>query len=195
MARLGIQLRGTSRLLKGVESGTKEVTRSKHGIGGFIVKKAGKLFKKKDGLSIDEKLKMVKSGDLDKATGLPNYNVLDKKEMKVFDEGFGSKQSRLKKIFNRSTELLEGEADKYKRMKKISPDIKSVKPNVPKTKIQKMISNTKIEMAKIKNQVSNKYKPQMEMLDKELIKVNQSLQKLKGEKVTKSGISKGKNKK
>ena len=64
---------------------------------------------------------------------------------------------------------------------KVSPDIKSVKPSVGQTKIQKELSNIK------KDHMKN-----MAPLDKAHSSLRQNIQKLKGEPVTKSGLSKGK---
>ena len=70
--------------------------------------------------------------------------------------------------------------------------IKSVKPTVPKTEKYKIISAHKIKMAKIPGEVSNKFKKTNEMVDSALTRTRQDLQKLRGEKITKSGFSKGK---
>ena len=70
--------------------------------------------------------------------------------------------------------------------------IKSVKPTVPKTEKAKKESAHKIKMAKIPGEVFNKYKKTNEMVDSALTRTRQDLQKLRGEKTTKSGFSKGK---
>ena len=70
--------------------------------------------------------------------------------------------------------------------------IKSVKPNVPKTEKAKTEAAHKIKMAKIPGEVFNKFKKTNEMVDSALTRTRQDLQKLKGEKTTKSGFSKGK---
>ena len=68
--------------------------------------------------------------------------------------------------------------------------IKSVKPN-PFTKSSKH----KVELAKIPGQVKRKYGSLTRDIDKTGRSFRQVNQKLKGEKVTKSGVSKGKDRK
>ena len=68
--------------------------------------------------------------------------------------------------------------------------IKSVKPN-PSTKASKH----KVELAKIPGQVKRKYGSLTRDIDKSARSFRQVTQKLRGEKVTKSGVSKGKDKK
>jgi hypothetical protein len=68
--------------------------------------------------------------------------------------------------------------------------IKSVKPN-PSTKASKH----KVELAKIPGQVKRKYGSLTKDIDKSARSFRQVTQKLRGEKVTKSGISKGKDRK
>ena len=68
--------------------------------------------------------------------------------------------------------------------------IKSVKPN-PSTKSSKH----KVELAKIPGQVKRKYGSITKDIDKTARSFRQVTQKLKGEKVTKSGVSKGKDRK
>ncbi len=68
--------------------------------------------------------------------------------------------------------------------------IKSVKPN-PSTKASKH----KVELAKIPGQVKRKYGSLTRDIDKSARSFRQVTQKLRGEKVTKSGISKGKDRK
>jgi len=70
--------------------------------------------------------------------------------------------------------------------------IKSVKANVPTTETAKKEAAHKIKMAKIPGEVFNKFKKTNEMVDSALTKTRQDLQKLRGEKTTKSGFSKGK---
>jgi hypothetical protein len=70
--------------------------------------------------------------------------------------------------------------------------IKSVKANVPTTETAKKEAAHKIKMAKIPGEVFNKYKKANETIDTALTKTRQDLQKLRGEKPTKSGFSKGK---
>ena len=68
--------------------------------------------------------------------------------------------------------------------------IKSVKPN-PSTKASKH----KVDLAKIPGQVKRKYGSITKDLDSTGRSFRQINQKLKGEKITKSGVSKGKDKK
>jgi len=68
--------------------------------------------------------------------------------------------------------------------------IKSVKPN-PSTKASKH----KVELSKIPGQVKRKYGSITRDIDKSARSFRQVTQKLRGEKVTKSGVSKGKDKK
>tara|TARA_R100001460_G_scaffold48006_1_gene85879 strand:- start:99 stop:398 length:300 start_codon:yes stop_codon:yes gene_type:complete len=69
--------------------------------------------------------------------------------------------------------------------------IKSVKPN-PSTRASKH----KVNLAKIPGQVKRNFgMPMTRDLDKTARSFRQVTQKLKGEKVTKSGVSKGKDKK
>ena len=64
---------------------------------------------------------------------------------------------------------------------KVSPTITKVKPSVGKTKLQKELSNIK------KDHMKN-----MAPLDEAHSSLRQNIQRLKGEPVTKSGLSKGK---
>ena len=70
--------------------------------------------------------------------------------------------------------------------------IKSVKPNVPKTEEARKEAAHKIKMAKIPGEVFNKYKKADETISKAITKTRQDLQKIRGEKITKSGFLKGK---
>ena len=70
--------------------------------------------------------------------------------------------------------------------------IKSVKTNVPTTDAAKKEAAHKIKMAKIPGEVFHKFEKANKTIDTALTKVRQDLQKIKGEKVTKSGFSKGK---
>ena len=70
---------------------------------------------------------------------------------------------------------------------KISPTITSVKPN----KSDKT-SKHKVELAKIPGQTANRWKKSMDDLDETGKTIRRFTQKLKKEKVTESGISKGK---
>ena len=75
---------------------------------------------------------------------------------------------------------------------KTSPDIKSVKPNIPKTYMDKKMSEHKINMSKIKGKVFHQFKDTNKKIDDAIVNVKQKLQKTRGEKVTESGVSKGK---
>ena len=70
---------------------------------------------------------------------------------------------------------------------KKSKDITSVKAN----KSDKM-SKHKVDLAKIPGQTANRWKKSFDDADKIGAKVRQLTQKIKGEKKTESGISKGK---
>ena len=74
-----------------------------------------------------------------------------------------------------------------KSKSKTSPTITSVKAN----KLDKM-SKHKIDLAKIPGQTANRWKKSFDEADRIGAKVRQLTQKIKGEKKTKSGISKGK---
>ena len=75
----------------------------------------------------------------------------------------------------------------FKPKKKTSPTITFVKPN----KSDKA-SKHKVNLAKIPGRVNNKWKKDMVDLDEIGSSVKRMTQKLKGEKPTKSGVSKGK---
>ena len=76
--------------------------------------------------------------------------------------------------------------------KKIFNTIKSVKPSVGKSKLQKALSDVNITALKTKGQIKKGSQDFDAEIDKAKIKLGQSMQKLKGEKVTESGVSKGK---
>ena len=76
--------------------------------------------------------------------------------------------------------------------KKIFNTIKSVKPSVGKSKLQKALSDVNITALKTKGQMKKGSQDFDAEIDKAKIKLGQSMQKLKGEKVTESGVSKGK---
>ena len=71
--------------------------------------------------------------------------------------------------------------------------IKSVKPTVPKTKSEKLTSQHKIDMAKVPGKVFHRYKELNKTVDRINMEGRRMNQMIKGEKVTTSGISKGKN--
>ena len=76
----------------------------------------------------------------------------------------------------------------FKPKKKTSPTITSVKPN----KSDKM-SKHKVDLAKIPGATANRWKKSMDDLDETGKVVRKFTQRLKKEKPTESGISKGKN--
>ena len=75
---------------------------------------------------------------------------------------------------------------------KVSPTIKSVKPSVGQTKIQKELSNIKKEGRKLVGKIKKDHMKTMAPLEKAHSNLRQTIQKIKGEPTTKSGISKGK---
>ena len=75
---------------------------------------------------------------------------------------------------------------------KVSPTIKSVKPNVGKSKLQKALSDVNITALKTKGQMKKGSQDFDAELNKVKSKLGQTTQKLVGEPVTKSGVSKGK---
>ena len=76
--------------------------------------------------------------------------------------------------------------------KKIFDTIKSVKPAVGKSKLQKAVDSAKLEGRKLKGKTKKFIQKMEQDIDPARIKLRQTTQKLKGEKVTESGISKGK---
>ena len=77
--------------------------------------------------------------------------------------------------------------------KKIFETIKSIKPAVGKSKLQKAVDSAKIEGQKLKGKTKKFIQKMEQDIDPARKKFRQTIQKLKGEKVTESGISKGKN--
>ena len=75
---------------------------------------------------------------------------------------------------------------------KVSPDIKSVKPSVGQTKTQKELSNIVKEGRKSIGKIKKDHMKNMAPLDEAHSSLRQNIQRLKGEPVTKSGLSKGK---
>ena len=75
---------------------------------------------------------------------------------------------------------------------KVSPTIKSVKPSVGKTKLQKELSDIKKQGRKSIGKIKKDHMKNMAPLDKAHSSLRQNIQRLKGEPVTKSGLSKGK---
>jgi len=80
----------------------------------------------------------------------------------------------------------------FKPKGKVSPTIKSVKPNVGKSKLQKALSDVNITALKTKGQMKKGSQDFDAELNKVKSKLGQTTQKLVGEPVTKSGVSKGK---
>jgi hypothetical protein len=70
--------------------------------------------------------------------------------------------------------------------------IRSIKPNVGKSKLQKAVDDVKLKGTKIKGKMKRSFQKMEEDIDPARIKLRQTTQKLAGEKVTKSGYSKGK---
>ena len=75
---------------------------------------------------------------------------------------------------------------------KVSPTITKVKPSVGKTKHQKTIANIKKEGKKSIGKIKKEHMKTMAPLEKAHSNLRQTIQKMKGEPTTKSGISKGK---
>ena len=76
--------------------------------------------------------------------------------------------------------------------KKIFGTIKSVKPAVGKSKLEKAVDSVKLESKKMKGKMKRSFQKMEEDIDPARKKLRQTTQKLKGEKVTESGVSKGK---
>ena len=75
---------------------------------------------------------------------------------------------------------------------KVSPTIKFVKPNVGKSKLKKAVDDVKLESKKMKGKMKRSFQKMEEDIDPARTKLRQTTQKLAGEPVTKSGVSKGK---
>ena len=75
---------------------------------------------------------------------------------------------------------------------KVSPTITKVKPNVGKSKLQKALSDVNITALKTKGQIKKRSQDFDAEINKVKSKIGQTTQKIVGEPVTKSGISKGK---
>ena len=76
--------------------------------------------------------------------------------------------------------------------KKIYGTIKSVKPALGKSKLKKAVDDVKLSSLKAKGKMKRSFQKMEEDIDPARKKLRQTTQKLKGEKVTESGISKGK---
>ena len=70
--------------------------------------------------------------------------------------------------------------------------IKSIKPSVGKSKLKKAIDDVKLQVTKDRGRMKRSFQKKEEDIDPARIKLRQTTQKLAGEKVTKSGYSKGK---
>ena len=75
---------------------------------------------------------------------------------------------------------------------KVSPDIKFVAPKFPKNKIQAAVRDVQKTAYAARGQMKKKNQDFDRDIQKVKSKLGQSMQKLKGEKVTESGVSKGK---
>ena len=75
---------------------------------------------------------------------------------------------------------------------KVSPTIKSIKPTFPKTKMSQALRDVKITALKTKGSIKKGSQDFDRDIQKVKSKIGQTMQKLKGEPVTKSGVSKGK---
>ena len=76
--------------------------------------------------------------------------------------------------------------------KKIYGTIKSVKPALGKSKLKKAVDDVKLSSLKAKGKMKRSFQKMEEDIDPARIKLRQTTQKLIGEPVTKSGVSKGK---
>ena len=76
---------------------------------------------------------------------------------------------------------------------KVSPTITSVAPKFPKNKIQAAVRDVQKTAYAAKGQMKKKNQDFDRDIQKVKSKLGQSMQKLKGEPVTESGVSKGKN--
>jgi len=76
--------------------------------------------------------------------------------------------------------------------KKTFDTIKSVKPALGKSKLKKAVDDVKLSSLKTKGKMKRSFQKMEEDIDPARIKLRQTTQKLIGEPVTKSGVSKGK---
>ena len=70
--------------------------------------------------------------------------------------------------------------------------IKSVKPNVNKSKLMKAVTDVDLSARKARGRMKRSFQKMEESIDPARTKLRQTTQRLAGEKVTESGISKGK---
>ena len=76
--------------------------------------------------------------------------------------------------------------------KKVYDTIKSVKPALGKSKLKKAVDDVKLASLKMKGRMKRSFQKMEENIDPARTKLRQTTQKLTGEPVTKSGVSKGK---
>jgi len=76
--------------------------------------------------------------------------------------------------------------------KQIFKTITSVKPSVGKSKLKKAVDSAKLQGLKLKGKTKKFIQKMEQDIDPARKKLRQTTQKLKGEKVTESGVSKGK---
>ena len=93
---------------------------------------------------------------------------------------FGKLYSKGKNVFKGGKQKTTGEA------------IKSVKPAVHKSKGAQKLAETYINIGKQRGKMKRSFQKMEEDIDPARIKLRQTTQKIAGEKVTDSGISKGK---
>jgi len=93
------------------------------------------------------------------------------------------------KLYNTLKTALKGGAQKTTG----TGAIKSIPPNVPKTKLEKMEAQHKINIAQIPGKVFHRYKNIGKMADEMNREGRKMKQYLRGEKETYSGVSKGMN--
>jgi len=83
-------------------------------------------------------------------------------------------------------------ASKFFKGGKYVFDMLVPKPKVPKTKFEKKISDLRSTLRKERGKSTKKHQDEMNRLFKEGAYERRRLQKVKKEKITKSGVSKGK---
>ena len=88
--------------------------------------------------------------------------------------------------------VVEKVKDFFKPRGKVPNTITSVKPSVGKSKIKKAVDDVKLSSLKTKGRMKRSFQKMEEDIDPARKKLRQTTQKLKGEKVTESGVSKGK---
>jgi len=88
--------------------------------------------------------------------------------------------------------VVEKVKDFFKPRGKVPNTITSVKPSVGKSKLKKAVDDVKLSSLKTKGRMKRSFQKMEEDIDPARIKLRQTTQKLIGEPVTKSGVSKGK---